>query len=308
MPGQLVVGTDAYSTTYGALSAFATGVSPMEMAAVWASGRIWLKVPETIRIDVTGRRARGVYTRDIILNLLKRLGPMKADYRVIEFHGPAISHMSISERITLCNAAADLGAKGAICPFEAVTRRYLNPRNGSHIQAMLSDKDAEYTEMFQINIDPLVPQIAGPNSADEVRAVKDLDGLTVQMVVIGTGTNGRFDDLRVAADILKGKEIHADCRVVVVPASRSVYLEALKKGLIRVFVEAGAAVMDPSAGLYGDRLGEQLGAGERCLATTNTALFCKAAEFGAELYLCSPATAAATALNGRITDPAPYVR
>ncbi|HPI33547.1 MAG TPA: aconitase family protein, partial [candidate division Zixibacteria bacterium] len=223
-PGQLVLGSDVYATSYGALSAFAAAISPAEMATVWATGRIWLRVPPTIRIDVTGRRARGVYTRDVILYLLKRLGPQRADYAAIEYQGPAVSHMSISERVTLCNASADLGAKAAICPFEAVTRRYLNARGGGRYQAMLSDKDAEYVEMFQINIDQLTPQIAGPNSAAEIHAARELDGLSVQMVVIGGGTNGRFDDLRVAADILKGKQVHQDCRVLVVPASRSVYL------------------------------------------------------------------------------------
>lgn len=307
-PGQLVLGSDAYATSYGALSAFSAGISPEEMATVWATGRIWLKVPPTIRIDITGRRTRGVYTRDIILYMLSRLGPDRADYAAIEYQGPAISHMSISERVTLCNASADLGAKAAICPFEAVTRRYLNSHGGGHYQAMLSDKDADYLEMFQINIDQLAPQIAGPNTTAEIHAVKDLDSLSVQLVVIGGEANGRFDDLRVVSDILKGKQVHQDCRLMIVPASRSVYLEALKKGLIRIFAEAGAAVADPSAGLHAGHLAEQVAPGERCLATSNTSLFARAGVHGAELYVCSPATAAASALNARITDPTPYVR
>ena len=308
LPGGVILGTEPYATSYGALSAFGAGISPKEMATVWAGGKIWLKVPPTIRVDITGRRTRGVYTRDITLYMLKQLGVDRGEYAMIEFHGSGVSHMSISERITLCNTAADMHAKAAMCPFEAVTRRYLNPRTGSHYQPILPDKDAEYIEMFQFNIDQLPPQIAGPNSIEEVRPVKDLDGLSVQLVAVGTGANGRFDDLRVAADIVKGKKLHGDCRMLVIPASRQVYIEALKKGLIRQFVEAGATVMDPSAGLHADRLGELLASGERCLATTNGSVLKTAAGLAAEMFLCSPATAAASALNGRITDPTPYVR
>ncbi len=308
LPGQLALSTDEYGTTFGALSTFSAGITPKEMATVWAGGKIWLKVPPSIRVDISGRRTRGVYTRDVSLYLLKQLGPKKAEYCVVEYHGPGVSRMNISERITLCNASTDLGAKAAVCPFEAVTRRFLNPRTGAHYQPVLPDKDADYLEMFQINIDNLPPQIAGPNTIQALRPVQELDGLSVQLVVIGTGINGRFDDLRVVADIVKGKKVHDDCRMLVIPASRTVYIEALKKGLIRQFVEAGAVVMDPAAGLYADNLHLLLGSGERCLTTTNAALFDTAEKHGAELYLCSPATAAASALNARITEPTPYVR
>jgi len=308
VPGQLVLGSSRYAGSYGALSAFATDIDATEMATVWAGGKIWLKVPPTIRVDITGRRTRGVYTRDVALCMLRQLGPGRAEYKAIEYYGPAVSHMSISERITLSNASVDLGAKAAACPFEAVTRRYLNPRTAGHYQPVIADKDAVYDEMFQVSIDKLVPQIAGPNTAETIRPVQEVDGLTVQSVIIGGGANGRFDDLRVVSEILRGKRVHNDCRLLIYPSSRSVYIEALKKGLIRMLVEAGAVVMDPSGMLFSDRLSETLAPGERCLATTNCSLFKAVAEHQAELYLCSPATAAASALNARITDPSPYVR
>ena len=308
VPGQLVVGSSRYAASFGALSTFATSIDTTEMAAVWASGKIWLKVPPTIRVDIAGRRSRGVYTRDVTLYMLKQMGAGRAEYKAIEYYGSAVSHMSISERITLCNASVDLGAKAAACPFEAVTRRYLNSRTNGNYQPVIADKDAVYDEMFQINIDRLKPQIAGPNSAETIRPVTEVDGLSVNQVIVGTGANGRFDDLRVVADILRGKKVHGECRLLVYPSSRSVYIEALKKGLIRMLVESGAVVMDPGSMMFADRLEQMLAPGERCLATTNCALFDRVAEHKAELYLCSPATAAASALNGRITDPTPYVR
>ncbi len=307
-PGQLVLGTNGYSITYGAVSAFSTGIETTEMATVWASGRIWMKVPETIRVDIVGRRSVGVYARDIVLFAIKQLGPHGNDYKALEYYGQTVSHMSISERITLCNLSVEIGVKAAICPFEAVTRRYLTSRSAIGYHPIIADKDAAYTSIFQINIDKLAPQISGPSDMTRIRPVAEVEGLSLQRIIIGTCSNGRFDDLRVAADILKGKQVNPECQLIVVPGSREVYLEALKKGLIRVFVESGAIVSGPGYDCLPCNRDRLLAPGERCLATTNSAFLRRLNCHEAEVYICSPATAAASALNARITNPPPYVR
>lgn len=308
LPGQLSLGTDRHTTSHGALGAFGTGIDVREMAATWATGKVWLRVPETLRIDITGRRPPGVYACDITLSIINRLGQAGADYKAIEYYGSAVSQMSIGERVTLSNLSLEMGAKAAICLYESVTRRYLIGRTTSDYSAVIADKDAVYEEMFQINIDRLTPQIAHPDHTGNIRAVAELEGLAVHQVVIGTVISGRLGDLRVAADILRGKQIHPDCRMLIVPASRSVYLEALKKGLIRVFIEAGAVVTSPGCSL--DFEGNQglLAPGERCLVTANWRLKQHVDADIGEVYLCSAATAAASALNAAITDPSRYGR
>ena len=308
LPGQLVLGTNKYASAYGALAAFATDITPAEAATIWAGGKIWLKVPETIRIDINGRRPRGITVRDIALSVLSQLGLESAEYQAIEFYGTAISHLQMSERIAFCNIAIELGAKAVICPFEATTRRYLNSRTGSLYQPIIADKDAIYRQAFQFNIEKLLPQIVGPGRSGPTRPVSELDNLSVQQIIIGQCASGRFDDLRVVADILKGKKVHADCRLTVVPASQTVYLEALKKGLVRAMLEAGAEVVNPSGHSWYVPTEQLLGEGERCLSTGNYSFFDRFDRDDIEIYLCSTATAAASALNGRITDPTPYVR
>lgn len=307
LPGQLALGTDRHTTSYGALGAFATGISAAEMASVWATGKMWLQVPKTLRIDINGRRSRGVYAIDIALSIIKQLGTTGAEYKAIEYYGSAVSQMSIGERSTLSNLSVEMGAKAAICPYESVTRRYLTGRSASDFSPVLADKDAEYEEMFQTNIDRLMPQIAGPDRLDNVKVAAELEGLAVHQVVVGTCISGRFEELRIAAEILKGKQVHPDCRMLVVPASGPIYLEALKKGLIRVFVEAGAIVMNPGCRVA--LVGGQglLAPGERCLVTANCRLRGPGGSANGEVYLCSAATAAASALNAAITDPTRYV-
>ena len=308
LPGQLGLGTDRHTTSHGALGAFGTGIDVSEMAAAWATGKAWLRVPETLRIDITGRRPPGVYACDITLSIINRLGPTGAEYKAVEYYGSAVSQMSIGERATLSNLSVEMGAKAAICLYESVTRRYLIGRTASDYSAVIADKDAVYEEMFQINVDRLAPQMACPDHPGNIRAVAELEGLAVHQVVIGTVISGRFGDLRVAADILRGKQVHPDCRMLIVPASRSVYLEALKKGLIRVFVEAGAVVTNPGCSL--DSGGSQglLAPGERRLATANWHLRQRVGADNGEVYLCSAATAAASALNAAVTDPSRYGR
>ncbi|MFH1373399.1 MAG: aconitase family protein [bacterium] len=308
LPGQLGLGTDRQSTLHGALGAFGTGIEVPEMAALWATGQTWLKVPYTLRIDIAGRRPPRVHACDIALAIIKRLGTGGAEYKAIEYYGPAVSQMNIADRATLSGLSVDLGAKAAICPYEAVTRRYLSGQAVPQYSAVIADKDARYDEMFQINIGRLLPQIAGPEGSGDIRAAAELDGLPVQQVIIGSGNGGRFSDLRATAEILRGKKVHPDCRVMIVPASRSVYLDALKKGLIRVFLEAGVVVANPGYNISSDDARGMLAPGERCLTTADWDCHRPTDDEGREVFLCSAATAAASALNAAVTDPTGYGR
>ncbi|UCD95687.1 MAG: 3-isopropylmalate dehydratase large subunit [Candidatus Zixiibacteriota bacterium] len=308
LPGQLAVGIDGYVTSYGCLGAFATGVDEAEMAALWATGKIWMKIPPTIKIVVNGRLPRGVYAKDVILFIARKLTSRGAVYKAIEFYGSVISQMTISERFTIANMALELGAKAAVCSFDSITRRYLAGRTKMPYRPALADKDAFYDETYAFNIEHLSPQIACPDSFDNIEAVSQVAGLPVNQVVIGSCTSGRFDDLRIAADVIKDKKIHREVRLLIFPGSRAVYLEALKKGLIRAFVEAGALVLSPGCGpCLGAHQGAVAG-GERCLTTTNWNFGRGANTAEAEVYIASPATAAASALKGVITDPTGYVK
>ena len=308
LPGQLAVGTDSHTNSYGCVDAYAPGISIGEMASIWATGKVALKVPSTIKVIINGKMPRGVYAKDIILFIAKKLTCRGAIDRAIEFNGNVVAQLSISERFTISNLATELGAKAAICSFDSISRRYFSGRTKMPYRPALPDKDAEYEETYEFNIDQLVPQVACPHSVDNVEPVAGLAGKSINQVVIGSCTNGRFDDLRVAADIIKDKRIHHDVRMLVFPGSRMVYLEALKKGLIRAFIEAGALVLNPGCGsCMGGHQGV-LAAGERCLATTSRNFKGRMGSPDSEVYLVSPATAAASALKGVITDPTGYVK
>lgn len=307
LPGQLMLGTDAMAAAYGSVGALGTCISSAEMASVWASGKARLTVPETARLAISGRRGRAVYVRDIMLAVGRELTGQKLVNTVIEFGGSVISQMSMSERIALSTLAAELHARGTICPYDATTRRYLTGRHAAGYKPVIPDKNAEYSDMYQVTIDHLPPQVLCPSKDEVSRAVAEIDGLSVQLILIGTLTSGRFDDLRVAAEILKGRQVHADCRLFVIPASRSVYLEALNKGLIRVFVEAGAIVVSSSSS-GGVPIPTAFAKGERCLATVSSCTQFQPIAPEAEVYYCSPATAAASALNAALTDPSRYIR
>ncbi len=308
VPGQMSLSTDHCTTAFGALGALAAQIDPREMAAVWASGRTWLRVPKTIRIDVTGRRQRRVCATDVALSIIHRLGVKGANYRALEYYGSSVTQMSISERITLAAFGAQMGAKTVILPYESNTRRFLVGRTTIEYSAVLADKNAEYEEMFQFSIERFSPQMAGPGGFDLVRPVADLEGKTVTLVIIGTGCSGRFDDLRVATEIVKGKRTHPECRLFIVPASRQVYLEALKKGLVRVLVEAGAVIMNPGFCVFPDDWPALLPSDEHCLVTGGAPQPRRGGPERGEVYVCSPATAAASALNAAITDPVRFGR
>jgi 3-isopropylmalate/(R)-2-methylmalate dehydratase large subunit len=308
LPGSLVLGSGRCALAYGCMSALAVATDAEGTARVWESGRYSMTVPETMRMVISGRRLRGMHSADLALNILNRIGGNGAKERVIEYGGSVVSQMSIGERFTLSHLSAFAGAKAAICSYDATARRYLTGRTVTRYQPIVPDKDAEYTELYQVNVDDLTPQIACHGNFNDIRPAAELEDRPVHQVVIGGCTSGRFEDLRIAADILKGKRTNGDCRVMVIPGSQTVYLEALKKGLIRVFIEAGAVVVHPGCCSADFRPAGLIGEGERCLTTSTTGFADNDNSEKSEVCFCSPATAAASALNGAITDPTRYRR
>ena len=301
LPGQMSLGVGPLVGALGCLAQIAFSADVDTMARLWMKGTVPMEVPASVRVDISGRRARNVSGKDIALAILKRLQDEAVSGRVIEFHGPSLSQMSIGERFTLAALISTTSA-AAFCQYDSATRRYLIPRVNGGIEPVVSDKNAAYESSYQITIDQLVPQLAGPDSLQTVRPVAELEDLPVHLIVLGTGVSGRLEDLRIAAEILKGRRVSPDCQMVVLPASRAVYLEALKKGIVRVFSEAGASVLP--AGFHRCHLPlYTLTEGERCLST---GLDCDPSLYGtdkAEVYVCSPATAAVSAIDGVIADP-----
>ncbi len=308
LPGQFAIGTDSYINSYGSIGAYASSISAAEMAVVWATGRVSLAVPETVKIIINGKSSRAVFAKDIALFVAGSLRSEIILNKVIEFYGPTVAQMSISERFTLCHYTAGIGATAGICSFDAVSRRYLLGRTKMPYRPALADKDALYNGIYEFNIAHVIPQIARPGKMDNVSAVSELEGLPINQVIIGSCAGGRFEDLRIVADIIKGKKINSDVRMLIYPASRAVYLEALRKGLIRAFVEAGALVMNPGCGPCKGFDHGLLAAGEKCLTTTARSSGVDADNANGETYIVSPATAAASALRGVITNPTGFVK
>jgi 3-isopropylmalate/(R)-2-methylmalate dehydratase large subunit len=284
------------------------GIDSPTLASVWATGKHTMEVPKTVKIIVNGKMLPAVFARDVIQFITSKLMQAGLTGKALEFYGTTVAQMSISERITLSCLSAALGVSAAICPFDTTTRRYFTGRTRMPFRPALADKDAIYDETYELNIDNLVPQITGIDGAGMSRPVAEVEGLSVNQVIIGSGANGRFDDLRVAADIIKGNTIHPDVQLLIVPASRAVYLEALKKGLVRAFIEFGAVVLSPGSG-FTEELAHYCPAnGERCLTTTEERPGTSTLDRIAELYQVSPATAASSAINGVVTSPTIYMK
>ena len=302
-PGELIVGADSHTCTYGALGAFGTGIGSTEMAAVFATGRIWLKVPETIKISVTGTFQKFVTAKDLILNVIGQIGADGALYKAIEFNGSTIESLSISERMTLCNMAVEAGAKTGIINPDEKTILYVRNRTNEPFKPLTSDFDAEYEKTIEIDVSGLEPQIACPHSVDNVKSASEVEGTPINQAFIGSCTNGRIEDLRLAAEIIKGRKISNGVRFLVTPASQEVYLQALREGLLETFVEAGACVCNPTCGAcFGGHMG-LLADGETCISSSNRNFIGRMGSPKAKIYLASPATVAASAIKGEITDP-----
>ena len=305
-PGAVVVGTDSHTTSHGALGAFAFGIGATEMASVWTLGyAVNVEVPATIRVEVCGALADLVEPKDLILHLVGVLGAAGATFRVLEFHGEAIRAMPTSGRLTLCNMSVEAGATAGIVPADAETLRYLRDEAGvtEPVQPVVPDPDAAYERVVEVDASALAPQIACPHTVDNVRPVTEVAGKHVDQIVIGSCTNGRLDDLATAARILRGRTVAAGTRMLVFPASGRIYQEALAAGYVADLVRAGAVVMNagcgPCLGVHEGALGD----GEVALSTTNRNFKGRMGNPASEVYLCSPAVAAASAVSGTITDP-----
>ncbi|MDD3565242.1 MAG: 3-isopropylmalate dehydratase large subunit [Methanothrix sp.] len=299
LPGSLLVGADSHSCTYGAFGAFGTGVGATDMAEIYSRGRLWFKVPETVAVRISGRLGEMVLAKDLTLMLVGEIGSDGATYQALEYLGETVEDLSISGRMTLCNMGVEMGAKAAIVPADRTTEEYLRGRAKGPYQQIRSDPDSYDSEM-EFDVSELSPQVAAPFRVDNVRPVGDLAGTEVDQVFIGTCTNGRLEDLEVAARILKGKEVKA--RTLVIPASKEVLLQALSSGVLEVIVRAGAVLATPGCGpCLGAHMGV-LAEGEVCLSTANRNFPGRMGK-GGLVYLASPATAAASAISGEITDP-----
>lgn len=307
IPGQLVLTSDPYGLSYGAIAALAAQLSPAEIAVVWASGRIWLRVPETIKVVLAGRMGRGVSARDVILKIGRELAP-EANYRAAEFYGPVIDAMSVSDRLTLAGAAADLGFKTVIVPFDDVTGRFLRKIIKTKYATPAVDPDASYCHEAEFDIEYLTPQVGSAHDTYLSHPVEEFVGKRLDQVVIGCCANGRIDDLEAAARILRGRQINRDVRAIVIPGSRKIYLEALERGFVRIFLDSGCIVMNPGCGSCLEAHRRMLAEGERAISTACDKCPGHRGAAETEIFMASPVTAASSALEGAIADPRKYIK
>lgn len=308
LPGQLALGADSHSTLYGAVNALGIPINRTEMAGVWATGQIWLRVPETIRIELRGALAPGVAAKDVLLELLRQLRADGANYRSIEFAGPALAGLGISERMTLCNMAVELGAKCGVCPWDAHTAAWVEGRaGGAAFQPVAPTPDAVYAAEVVLELEALEPRVACPHTVDNVVPLSEVAGTPVQQGYLGSCTNGRLEDLRVAARILEGRRVAPGVRLVVYPASRAVLEAARAEGVLGALEAAGATIEAAACGpCFGD-VGATLEAGQACISSSNRNFQGRMGSKDAFVYLSSPAVVAASCLEARIADPRPYL-
>jgi 3-isopropylmalate/(R)-2-methylmalate dehydratase large subunit len=302
-PGQLIIGADSHTCTYGAVGAFSTGVGSTDLAACFATGKVWLRVPETLKFSFSGDLPRWVGGKDLILYTIGQIGVDGALYRAMEFCGATIENLGIDDRLTMCNMAIEAGGKSGIVPPDDITHAYCDGRVKGATQYLASDDDAAFAEIHEWNVGGMEPQVAAPFLPSNTHPVSELQDVEIDQVVIGSCTNGRITDLRTAAEILRDRKVEPRVRLIVFPATQDIYKQALDEGLIDIFIDAEAAVSTPTCGpCLGGHMGV-LAAGERALATTNRNFRTRMGHFDSEVYLCNPAVAAASAITGRITSP-----
>ena len=298
-PGMIIVGSDSHTCTAGAFNAFAAGIDRTESAGLWKQGETWFRIPESVKITLKGKLNDGVYAKDLALWIIGMIGSAGADYMSIEYHGDGVKTLSISERMTLANLASEMGAKNAVFPADEVLAEFL----GHSVEGVWADPDAKYLKEIEINLGDIFPVVAAPHHVDNVKAVSEVEGTVIEQAVIGTCTNGRIEDLRIAAAILKGKHIPEGFQLLIIPASQKIYLQAMDEGLIRIFMEAGASVLAPSCGPC---LGTGQGipaSGINVISTANRNFKGRMGNKETNIYLASPATVAYSALQGCIADP-----
>ncbi len=306
IPGDIIVGADSHTCTYGALGAFATGMGSTDIGVAYATGRGWFRIPTTINVRIEGSLPSGVYAKDVTFEVVRHLGVDGANYRAIEYTGSFIESISISERLTLCNMAIEMGGKAGLIAADETTRAWLRGRTDRDYP-MLAARNPRYERVVEIDVSRLQPMIACPPDVDHVVSVEEVEQVQIDQVFLGTCTNGRLDDLAIAATILRDRTIHPQTRMVVIPASREVYLEAMRLGYLEIFARAGASIGTPGCGPCIGRHFGVLAPGERALTTMNRNFTGRMGDPTAEIYLGSPATVAATALTGHITDPRDFL-
>lgn len=301
--GDTIIGADSHTCTYGALGAFSTGIGSTDMAAGMARGKVWIKVPSAIKVNLTGKLSKYVGGKDVILHLIGLIGVDGALYQSIEFGGDGINSLEMDDRFTISNMVIEAGAKNGIFPVDSKTIEYMTGRARKEWSVFNADIDAEYEKTININLSNLRPTVAFPHLPENTRTIDEINDIEIDQVVIGSCTNGRISDMRIAAEILRGKKVKKSVRTIIIPATQEIYLQCIREGLMEIFVEAGAVVSTPTCGpCLGGYMGI-LAAGEKTVATTNRNFVGRMGHTESEIYLSSPAVAAASALTGRITNP-----
>lgn len=302
--GELSVGADSHTCTYGALGAFSTGVGSTDMAAAMATGKLWFKVPGAIRINLSGKLSPWVSGKDLILHLIGMIGVDGGLYQSLEFTGPGVGELSMDDRFTVCNMAIEAGAKNGIFPVDERTIEYIKAHSKKPYEIFEADEDAEYIREISIDLSELKSTVAFPHLPENTHVVGEFGEISIDQSVIGSCTNGRLQDLREAAEVMKGRRVADNVRCIIIPATQDIYIEALKQGWIQTFIEAGAVVSTPTCGpCLGGYMGI-LAPGEKCISTTNRNFVGRMGDTSSEVYLASPAVAAASAITGRISVPA----
>ncbi|HHM24475.1 MAG TPA: 3-isopropylmalate dehydratase large subunit [Bacteroidetes bacterium] len=302
LPGTVMVGSDSHSTTYGAFGAFGTGIGRSEMAVIFATGKIWFRVPETIKITVRGKLPEGVVSKDLILHIIGDLGADGALYKSVEFYGDTIADLSIGSRMTVANMVIEMGGKNGFIPPDEKTLEWLKPRARKPFEVILADPDARYEQELEYDVSDLEPQVACPHTVDNVKPISAVEGTKVHQAFLGSCVNGRLEDIEVAARLIKGKKVHPEVRFLVFPASMNVYREAMRLGYLDTLVEAGAVIMNPGCGPCLGAHEGILAPGEVCIASSNRNFKGRMGSRDAEIYLGSPATVTAAAIAGKLVD------
>ena len=302
-PGDLIVGTDSHCTIYGSLGALGSGIGYTEVTSVWITGKLWMKVPESYKIVLRGKFSKSVYSKDLMLQLIGNLGADGCTYKSVEFYGDTVRNLSISERMTMTNLAMEMGVKCAFVPPDAKTRQYLKDRIKERTyEEVHADADAVYGKVLDVDVSQLEPMIACPHEVENTKPIGEVAGTHIDQVFLGSCANAKLEDLVVAAGILKGRHIHPDVRFIITPGSKQIMLEAMRNGVLQTLVESGGTLTNPGCGACaGD--GGILADGEVCLSTANRNFLGRMGSNKSSIYLCSPATLAASALKGVITDP-----
>lgn len=301
--GDVVIGADSHTCTYGALGAFSTGIGSTDMAAGMATGKCWFKVPSAIKFILNGKPGKWVSGKDIILHIIGGIGVDGALYKSMEFEGQGIKYLSMDDRFTICNMAIEAGGKNGIFPVDEKTIEYMKEHSKKEWMEFNADEDAEYETVYEIDLSKIRPTVSFPHLPDNTRTIDEVGEVKIDQVVIGSCTNGRLSDLRIAAKILRGKKVHKGIRCIIIPGTQNIYLEAMKEGLIKDFIEAGAVVSTPTCGpCLGGYMGI-LAKEERAVSTTNRNFVGRMGHVESEVYLASPAVAAASAIRGKIANP-----